>query len=978
MELHRFPTLRGTAELIAFNAWLEKLMLYMRAIQTSIGTIVTDHGGLAGLTDDDHLQYLLTDGTRQLSANWDAGSYEIRAETFESDVATGTAPFTVASTTLVTNLNADYLDGKHASEFLYLDQTTPQTIANGIPLMTETVDAYGSGDQLINLDYIRSGEWLFPPIIEWWDPVAEGGLPADPEVGDRYGADGTGYGWTYDYIYEWDGEEWVEYPPEEGWMLWCLLDLIFYAFFSGGWMEVGSGSYWSLEENQMGIKGDKSGIFNITTTGDGLFGRIGVEGTWDEPTYTYFQGGTQATDVTYTLPVALPASVGFLKSTDAGVMSWDTNVYLTEETDPVFSSADCAAITSTQILNWDTAYGWGDHSGEGYLTSLAFSGLTDYPADAAGALTNDGAGNLSWAAAGGASALDELSDVDVTDIANGKILQYNSGTSKWECESLAGGGDLKADGTVPLTANWDVGDFKITCKIVDIESAADETLLLLTSAGMDAYEALSIRGTASSTTGNGKAFSVGVIGASYATGMFYTDGSYGIGAGTGSRDVYIFRSAANTVKISSDRSTGAGHLVVTGAIEAGTNIVATSKFALGAAVTTDKAYFYSASDTSLAKFYSPSQTANALVTYQLPAATGTSDGKAFQIIAGSESYARMIIYSLPAIGMGGGTATRDVYIRRYAANTLMIDVNIAGGAGGDLLLTGGLNIGGTADPGNGNLVVSGGATVTGTVAAGTVTGANVTSGADPGHTHTAYLPVAHQGQDVSNLKISRIAADASVITVTYDILQVGQCQLTSGNFAIDADGGTGALKLDKGSLAADTWYYIWVICKAAGADPTALISLSATTPTLPANYLYQRRVGSCRATSTSAIREFFTNSYNVHWYGERYTPLSAGTQAAYTDVDLSTYLPPTSTTATLNLESTREASANGITVKPKGISTSARYMVQFIQGNGATKVTGRTSAFCPTDENQTIQYFVTSVTNNGSGTIYLMGYADNL
>ena len=45
------------------------------------------------------------------SANIDIGSFEMRAQTFESDVATGTAPLVVASTTKVTNLNADLLDG---------------------------------------------------------------------------------------------------------------------------------------------------------------------------------------------------------------------------------------------------------------------------------------------------------------------------------------------------------------------------------------------------------------------------------------------------------------------------------------------------------------------------------------------------------------------------------------------------------------------------------------------------------------------------------------------------------------------------------------------------------------------------------------------------------------------------------------------------------------------------------------------------
>jgi hypothetical protein len=43
---------------------------------------------------------------------------DVIANTFESKVATGTAPFTVASTTVVTNLNADLLDGNSSTYFL--------------------------------------------------------------------------------------------------------------------------------------------------------------------------------------------------------------------------------------------------------------------------------------------------------------------------------------------------------------------------------------------------------------------------------------------------------------------------------------------------------------------------------------------------------------------------------------------------------------------------------------------------------------------------------------------------------------------------------------------------------------------------------------------------------------------------------------------------------------------------------------------
>jgi hypothetical protein len=51
--------------------------------------------------------------------------------------------------------------------------------------------------------------------------------------------------------------------------------------------------------------------------------------------------------------------------------------YLTSytETDPVFSASAAGSITSTQVTNWDTAYGWGDHSTAGYLTTVPNAGI---------------------------------------------------------------------------------------------------------------------------------------------------------------------------------------------------------------------------------------------------------------------------------------------------------------------------------------------------------------------------------------------------------------------------------------------------------------------------------------------------------------------------------------------------------------------------------------------------------------------------
>jgi hypothetical protein len=72
------------------------------------------------------------------------------------------------------------------------------------------------------------------------------------------------------------------------------------------------------------------------------------------------------------------------------------------------SGGSTSQITDNSI-NWDIAYGWGDHSGEGYLKVITGESIGD------------------------------LSDVDLTDIANEKILQYNFTSGNWECKTAPAG-----------------------------------------------------------------------------------------------------------------------------------------------------------------------------------------------------------------------------------------------------------------------------------------------------------------------------------------------------------------------------------------------------------------------------------------------------------------------------------------------------------------------------------------------------------
>jgi len=71
---------------------------------------------------------------------------------------------------------------------------------------------------------------------------------------------------------------------------------------------------------------------------------------------------------TLTLGAGGTLNVSYSGPTNISHFTNDSN-YVITETDPVFSAHAAANVTNTKIANWDTAYTWGDHSVEGYLTS---------------------------------------------------------------------------------------------------------------------------------------------------------------------------------------------------------------------------------------------------------------------------------------------------------------------------------------------------------------------------------------------------------------------------------------------------------------------------------------------------------------------------------------------------------------------------------------------------------------------------------
>ena len=96
--------------------------------------------------------------------NLDIGSWKLRAETFQSDVVTGTAPFIVASTTRVTNLNCDLFDDLDSSAYAILSQNEVVTGAWTLP-STTTIDGIAATNLLDkSATETVTGTWTFSNI----------------------------------------------------------------------------------------------------------------------------------------------------------------------------------------------------------------------------------------------------------------------------------------------------------------------------------------------------------------------------------------------------------------------------------------------------------------------------------------------------------------------------------------------------------------------------------------------------------------------------------------------------------------------------------------------------------------------------------------------------------------------------------------------------------------------------------------------
>lgn len=194
------------------------------------------------------------------------------------------------------------------------------------------------------------------------------------------------------------------------------------------------------------------------------------------------------------------ASSTYLTQSNASTTYQPVGSYLTAETDPVFSASDAAGITSTDISNWDIAYGWGDHSSAGYalsshnhsLDSLSNVVITGTPTDGQAIVWDTSTSK--WVnetvSGGGASYPDQTGN-------DGKFLQTNSGSVSWQNVDFTGYLTESSASSTYLTQSSASSTYQPIGSYLTSES---DTLETVTDRGATSSNAITISNTTESTT----------------------------------------------------------------------------------------------------------------------------------------------------------------------------------------------------------------------------------------------------------------------------------------------------------------------------------------------------------------------------------------------------------------------------------------------------------------------------------------------
>jgi len=237
---------------------------------------------------------------------------------------------------------------------------------------------------------------------------------------------------------------------------------------------------------------------------------------------------------------------------------------------------------------------------------------------------------------------------------------------------------------------------------------------------------------------------------------------------------------------------------------------------------------------------------------------------------------------------------------------------------------------------------------------------------------------------ISGLGITRTSASQLTIEIGSarsddDTTNLALAATVTANLASAGAGG-----LDTGSEASSTWYYLWLIYNPTSDIYAAMWSLSSSSPTMPSGYTKKKRVGSWYNNSSSALRgavqvEAVGNLRTYFYESELSTTirvLNAGTATAFTDVNCSSFIPPTSRLGYFQMIHQCVGALSLLRMRPNGDTTNPPPVAQ--QAGSSTVGNSSTSSsyvWMRTDASQIIEYNV-ATGGTPAGYIYVYGYRE--
>ena len=200
---------------------------------------------------------------------------------------------------------------------------------------------------------------------------------------------------------------------------------------------------------------------------------------------------------------------------------------------------------------------------------------------------------------------------------------------------------------------------------------------------------------------------------------------------------------------------------------------------------------------------------------------------------------------------------------------------------------------------------------------------------------------------------------------------------------------SGANGLDTGSEANSTWYYVWAIADSSGTNnPAGLLSTSSTTPTMPSGYDKKRLLPiALRNDASGNIIPFHVSNgwptrplilYNVATGSTlggsagSNNVLFNGSATSFTDVGLSTFVPPIAQLAHLKVDITDGTSTSDgqAQIRAKGETHNG---FEISKGGISGNAPNITTLFTKTDNTQTVQYNCSTATGMNFS-LWVLGY----